>query len=372
MKLKTTFIILLILLTVTLASAENNLKQSRHPDQNLSVSPVKNNVHNLTLSEARLYNRNNANSHQWWFPPGLVPNPNATDPTFAQVVNFIKADPTDKKLYVSGVYECDSMARDVYNNASKAGIRVGLVDIWLQGEDDQYDTCYNTTDKGLVFIDCTGDPTSGCSGCGDCDCIVNVTKGIIYHPHSLYSPYCRDYTQGQILDYKIEWSSVNFTGTVPVAQFTANKTTGNAPLTVKFTDTSTRSPTSWHWSFGDGQSATTQNPAYNYSNAGNYSVVMVASNSYGQSQQSSPKTITVTSTGTIPVAKFSTAPLTVNFTDKSTGSPTSWHWFFGDGTSSTQENPTHTYSNAGNYNVVMVAINNIGQSASVQDTVIVT
>ena len=50
---------------------------------------------------------------------------------------------------------------------------------------------------------------------------------------------------------------------------------------------------------------------------------MVASNSYGQSQQSSPKTITVTSTGTIPVAKFSTAPLTVNFTDKSTGSPTS-------------------------------------------------
>ena len=186
-----------------LESAGNNLNQSRHPNQNLSVSHVKNNVHNLTLSEVCAYNRNY--SHQYWFPGGLVPNPKAKDPTFAQMVAFIKADQTDKKLYVAGKYECDSMARDVYNNASRAGIRCGIVDAWLAGEDDQYLNCFNTTDKGLVFIDCTGDPTPVTKNMPNCDDIVTVQVGIIYHPHSLYPPYVRDYTQGKILGYKILW-----------------------------------------------------------------------------------------------------------------------------------------------------------------------
>jgi len=96
MKLKTPIlIVIIILLNVILASAGNNLNQSRHADQNLSVSPVKNDVHNLTLSEVRAYNRNY--SHQYWFPGGLVPNPKAKDPTFAQMVASIKTDQTDKK-----------------------------------------------------------------------------------------------------------------------------------------------------------------------------------------------------------------------------------------------------------------------------------
>jgi PKD repeat protein len=41
----------------------------------------------------------------------------------------------------------------------------------------------------------------------------------------------------------------------------------------------------------------------------------------------------------------------VNFTDKSTGSPTSWNWNFGDGANSTQQNSEHTYSTEGNYTV---------------------
>jgi beta propeller repeat protein len=58
-----------------------------------------------------------------------------------------------------------------------------------------------------------------------------------------------------------------------------------------------------------------------------------------------------------PVAVFSAsptsgnAPMKVNFTDKSTGSPTSWNWNFGDGANSTQQNPEHTYSTEGNYTV---------------------
>ena len=69
-----------------------------------------------------------------------------------------------------------------------------------------------------------------------------------------------------------------------------------------------------------------------------------------------------------PVADFSAsptsgnAPLNVSFTDHSTGSPTSWNWDFGDGTSSTQQNPTHIYSNPGQYNVSLGVTNSGGGS----------
>ena len=60
-----------------------------------------------------------------------------------------------------------------------------------------------------------------------------------------------------------------------------------------------------------------------------------------------------------PVANFSgsptsgTEPLTVNFTDLSTGSITSWAWTFGDGGTSTAQNPSHTYTSAGTYTVAL-------------------
>jgi PKD repeat protein len=58
-----------------------------------------------------------------------------------------------------------------------------------------------------------------------------------------------------------------------------------------------------------------------------------------------------------PIVKFVTnvssgyAPLAVKFTDQSTGSPTQWNWNFGDGNTSTDQNPQHTYPTAGTYNV---------------------
>jgi uncharacterized membrane protein len=66
----------------------------------------------------------------------------------------------------------------------------------------------------------------------------------------------------------------------PVADFYGTPTSGYAPLTVQFTDTSTGPPTSWSWNFGDGDStnATMQNPVHTYASAGTYTVSLTAMN----------------------------------------------------------------------------------------------
>lgn len=79
----------------------------------------------------------------------------------------------------------------------------------------------------------------------------------------------------------------------------------------------------------------------------------------------------------VPVAAFTatptsgTAPLTVSFTDQSANSPTSWQWNFGDGGTSTQQNPTHTYHNSGTYTVSLTTTNSVGSNTKTQNNLIV-
>ncbi|MFA5213044.1 MAG: kelch repeat-containing protein, partial [Methanoregula sp.] len=122
----------------------------------------------------------------------------------------------------------------------------------------------------------------------------------------------------------------------PVAGFTATPVTGTVPLTVKFTDSSTNTPTIWNWSFGDSNltNATVQNPVHTYSAAGTYTVSLNATNAGGSNI--SVQTTSVTVYVPAPVPAFSanitsgSAPLPVAFTDASTQSPTGRVWFFGD------------------------------------------
>ncbi len=75
------------------------------------------------------------------------------------------------------------------------------------------------------------------------------------------------------------------------------------------------------------------------------------------------------SSATLPVAAFSgsptsgLAPLDVDFTDASTGSPSSWSWDFGDGGTSTQQNPSHTYTDSGVYTVSLQVTNGDGSDS---------
>ena len=155
--------------------------------------------------------------------------------------------------------------------------------------------------------------------------------------------------------------------TPPVASFTADKTEGYAPLTVKFTDTSTNRPTEWEWNFEDGSTSTEQNPEQIFSGEGTYTVTLVATNVDGSSDAKSMN-IRVNRVLTPPVASFSVdktegyAPLTVKFTDTSTNIPTGWKWNFGDDQTSTEQNPEHIFSSEGTYTVTLVATNGDGSS----------
>ncbi|MHC1626364.1 MAG: PKD domain-containing protein, partial [Methanoculleaceae archaeon] len=171
---------------------------------------------------------------------------------------------------------------------------------------------------------------------------------------------------GENTEMKSSYISV---GDVVDANFTASPTSGNPPLRVDFTDTSTGSPTSWSWDFGDGNMSSAQNPTHTYVSGGVYNVSLTVENAISTDTLERTDYISV---GTLPVADFSasptngTAPLDVSFTDLSTGNPDTWSWDFGDGNSSTEQNPIHTYVSAGTYDVTLTVTNSAGMSTALK------
>ncbi len=87
------------------------------------------------------------------------------------------------------------------------------------------------------------------------------------------------------------------TSTGPTADFTGSPTSGDIQLTVQFTDSSTGSPTSWSWTFGDGGASTAQNPSYTYVAAGTYTVSLTVSNADGSDTLTRNGYITATEPG---------------------------------------------------------------------------
>ena len=162
--------------------------------------------------------------------------------------------------------------------------------------------------------------------------------------------------------------AVIFTLPAPVAEFSADVTSGDSGLTVNFTDESSNAPNSWLWNFGDGTTSTEQNPTHTYTKSGTYTVTLTSANTSGSN--STTKTGYITVYALTLVAGFTannttgTGPFTVQFTDQTTYQfthrPTSWFWEFGDGTTSTEQNPTHTYTVGAKYTVKLLAMNEFG------------
>ena len=130
----------------------------------------------------------------------------ASNPTWARLLDFLLSDRTDQKAYVPGIYMCGDFARDVHNNAERAGIRAAYVAVELPGGYHALNA-FKTTDRGLVFIDCTGLEASE-SGPSNCDKTVDVRLGKRYVPKSLFPESGWSVTwesMGTVYDVEIYW-----------------------------------------------------------------------------------------------------------------------------------------------------------------------
>ncbi len=156
----------------------------------------------------------------------------------------------------------------------------------------------------------------------------------------------------------------------PTIVFTPNIVGGCIPLNVVFTDNSitgnSSDPiTSWNWSFGDGGSSTLQNPQHTFTQAGSYPVSLTVTTANGCTNNNSSAPVTLTA-HPLPVAAFSMnsnnldLPTDVlQLTNQSVGA-SSYLWDFGDGGSSSLENPSYSYTLVGTFQVQLTATTNFG------------
>lgn len=150
------------------------------------------------------------------------------------------------------------------------------------------------------------------------------------------------------------------------AQFSASPASGCSPLIVRFTDESLGNPNQWRWDLGNGTISFLQNPSATYFSPGKYTVKLVVKNASSEDSIVKVDYIEVFAKPRVDFTASSTSgcyPLVVNFNDMTvagSGTITSWLWDFGDGTTSTLQNPSHTYTSARNFNVTLQVRNSTG------------
>jgi ssDNA-binding Zn-finger/Zn-ribbon topoisomerase 1 len=132
----------------------------------------------------------------------LINNPDAKNPTWEELKSFLSQDNTEKHLYIESSFTCAEFAEILHNNAEKAGIRAAFVTVDFGPEylcgvppiEDFLAGCrgycgglhacnaFQTTDRGLIYIDDTGLE----DGDGE-DCTVSLVAGTTYRPESIFS-----------------------------------------------------------------------------------------------------------------------------------------------------------------------------------------
>lgn len=138
-------------------------------------------------------------------PIELSRNSEAKDVTWAQLKQFLSIDQTDRIRYKDSTFVCGDFAETLFNNAEEEGIRAGYVVIDFEpGTPGHACNAFQTTDRGIVYIDDTGTT----KGTVSADKTVDIAVGRSYCPVSLFSNSFNEVTWeclGTVSDFNVIW-----------------------------------------------------------------------------------------------------------------------------------------------------------------------
>jgi PKD repeat protein len=209
------------------------------------------------------------------------------------------------------------------------------------------------------------EPTFVCeSSATACDTFASIDNYMSYTPDACMTMF----TPEQIL--RMRCSAIHYrpslvlARTLPEARFRSE----HEGRTFRFTDESTHDEgeiARWRWYFGDGNTSTEQSPTYTYPQSGVFDVTLVVADEFDLEMA----TTNQVTANLAPVAAFDVRHdgLTLEFLDTSydsDGEIVSWSWDFGDGSTSAEQNPVHTYEEPGIYSVSLMVTDDIGASAT--------
>ncbi len=182
---------------------------------------------------------------------------------------------------------------------------------------------------------------------------------------------------GQWVYEGIAWYVPTENMTPPTSKFSMTPNSGIGSVKISFTNNSTGSIKAYKWTFGDGATSTLKNPTHTYTKPGTYSVKLEV---YGPrswtSETTKKEAITVYSQACSAFSatpKIGAAPLSVLFSDQSTGDIEKWEWTFGDGNTGNAQSPIHQYDQPGKYAVTLKVSGNGGTDTETKsDFIVVT
>ncbi|RNI36643.1 PKD domain-containing protein [Hanamia caeni] len=281
-------------------------------------------------------------SYQWDFGDGSISN--EQNPTHT----YTKEGSYTVKLFVTNAAGCtDSLVKKAFVKI-KAPVAVlnGLPKSGCAPLTHQFSSSINSLEKISKYHWDFGDGTFSDS----------ITPTHTYTSPGFYTITLTYTTVGGCTDSVVKTNGIVI-GQKPKATYIADPLETCAFKPVNFKDNSEGNPDQWVWFFGDGSSATTQNPSHLYNDTGFFSVTLIAINNGCADTLTNKSQVHINP----PVARFTyqatcSTPRQVIFKDQSVGADY-WLWNFGDGTTSTEQNPSHVYNNPGLYEVTLTVTN---------------
>ena len=205
--------------------------------------------------------------------------------------------------------------------------------------------------------------------------------GVYYYNEGTYTIEISDDANGRVVADVVILQSIDDPQSVFRAEFSADSTEGSAPHTVQFIDGSTvyisgnfAPEVTWYWDFGDGETSESQSPTHTYTAPGTYDVsfTITMTDEFGDITHTDTEVkegfIVVDSAANLH-AEFTAQGLmgqqktVIAFHDQSSGNITSWHWDFGDGAESFEQNPTHEYTTIGSFTVTLTVFGPSGDDS---------